>query len=224
MATVESETTSAGALPGARAEQRLLLYGVDWAAYRKISEALTGTGASLAYDRGGLEIMTRSRLHELFKSIIDRIIALLAEELDLPLDTCGEMTCDREDLVRGIEPDYCYYITHEPDIRGRDRIDLRTDPPPDLAVEIDVSRSSRIRMPIYAALGVAEVWRFDGEALVFLRLGTNGQYAEVEHSLYFPSLSAADLLPFVLERARSNDITVVRSFRAWLRQRLGKKT
>lgn len=140
------------------AEQRLLLRGLDWTRYRKISEALTGVAVQLPYDRGELELVTTSRLHEIFSRCIGLLINVLAEEFGLSLDGCGRMTCDREDLERGIEPDECFYITHEPAVRGKAQLDLSTDPPPDLGIEVDISRGSLVRMPIYAALGVPEVW------------------------------------------------------------------
>lgn len=207
----------------AAAEQRVLLHGIDWAAYQKIAEALTGSAALIAYQRGAVEVMTKSRLHEIFSRCLDKLIGVLAEEMDLPLDTCGEMTCEREDLLRAIEPDSCFYITHEPQVRGKARLDLRIDPPPDLAVEVDISRSSEIRMPTYAALGVPEVWRFDGTTLAFLRLGADGTYASAERSRYFTVVTTADLLPVVLQRLQTDEMSVVRSFRAWLKQRLAKQ-
>ena len=96
---------------------------------------------------------------------LGRIIDILAEELEIPYDAGGSTTHKREDLAKGLEPDQCYYIRNEPLIRGRMELDLTHDPPPDLAIEIDISRSSVTRLGIYAALGVPEVWRYDGEAL-----------------------------------------------------------
>ena len=134
-------------------EQRFLIRGVDWEAYRKISEALTGRHVRLTYDRGNLELMTISSRHGRFSGLIARLITALTEELGITVCTCRDMTCDREDLELGLEPDEGFYIEKEPRIRDKEEIDLAVDPPPDLAVEVDLSRSPKGRMSIYGAIG-----------------------------------------------------------------------
>jgi Uma2 family endonuclease len=131
------------AAPESPEEQRFLLRGVDWAAYRKISEALTGRHVRLTYDGGSLEFMTISYLHARLSRLIARLITVLTEELGLLMCGCGDMTCAREDLERALEPDEGFYIENEPAIRDKEEIDLSVDPPPDLAVGIDLHRSSR---------------------------------------------------------------------------------
>src|SRR5207248_8848460 len=141
----------------------------------------------LTYDEGRLEIMTLSPQHEILKKFIGRLIEQLTLELDIPIKSLGSTTIARKDLERGLEPDECYYIGRERLVRGRMKISFRKDPPPDLAVEVDVSRSSVSRQRVYAALGVPEMWRYDGELHV-LHLQANGEYVERERSLSFPFL------------------------------------
>jgi Uma2 family endonuclease len=124
----------------------------------------------------------------------------------------------------GIGPDDCYWIANASAIRGRLDIDLRVDPPPDLAIEIDVTSSSLDRMEIYRALAVTEVWRFDGETLTFFQLQSNGKYAAVPTSLAFPGLEAAELVQFLALAGTQDDQEILQAFRAWVRQRFGSTT
>src|SRR5205085_2408534 len=120
---------------------------------------------------------------------------------------------------KGLEPDACWWIASEPLVRGKTEIDLRRDPPPDLALEVDVTHSSLDRLAIYAALGVPEVWRLDGSILTFHVLAPDGQYVVRSHSLAFPQSTPADLLQFLTLRGQMDENAIVRRFRAWLHQR-----
>jgi Uma2 family endonuclease len=102
----------------------------------------------LTYDRGTLEIRMPLDPHETFKKLLGRLIETATEELDLEIRSLGDRTCDREDLARGLEPDQCYYIQHEAQVRGIAQIDLAQFPPPDLAVEVDITSSSLNRLAV----------------------------------------------------------------------------
>jgi Uma2 family endonuclease len=219
--TTAHEPTSAAGQPPKSAGQRFVLYGVDWATYRKLDDLLTGHRVKFMYDRGYLETTTSS-IHGKFSRLLGRFVAVLTEELELSLGSYGDMTCDREDLERGIQPDECYYIMNEPRVRGRGQIDLATDPPPDLAIEIDISRSSGRRLDVYAALRVPEVWRFDGEALTFFQLGDDGRYTPAEHSRYFPLVTGADLVRFLRMHTQADENQLARLFREWVREQINK--
>jgi Uma2 family endonuclease len=202
--------------------QRLVLRGVEWSEYRKVSEAFSERHLRITYDRGTLELMTISSAHGRFGRLLARLVGALTEELGLPLCSCGDMTCDREDLDQGIEPDECSYIANEPIVREKEKIDMTIDPPPDLAVEIEITRSSQNRLGIYGALGVAEVWRFDGEVLTIHQRMPNGQYAVTEQSPQFPFLSATELGKFLQLYTQLEENALVRSFRDWVRKQIGK--
>lgn len=201
-------------------EQRLLLAGVDWRTYGRMLRVFDKRHLRLTYDRGALEIMTLSPEHECYKKLLGRMVETLTEELSLPVASFGSMTCRRRRKQRGLEPDDCYWIASEPQIHGRVHIDLRTDPPPDLALEIDITHSSLDRMAIYAALRVPEVWRFDGQNVSFHVLGPDGRYVAVDRSLAFPNLTAADVTQFLFLRQQMDDNAVIRQFRAWVRRHL----
>jgi Uma2 family endonuclease len=199
--------------------QRLLLHDVDWRTYaRLLSVFAERPSLRLTYDRGVLEIMSPLHEHESDGRFLGRLVVTLTEELSLPVKAGGSTTFRRKRRRRGLEPDDCYWITSEPQVRGKRRIDLRTDPPPDLAIEVDVSRGSLDRMSIYAALRVPEVWWLHQQGLTFHVLGTDGHYAEATHSLAFPMISPADLLKFLSLRSQFDENAVVQQFRAWLRQ------
>jgi Uma2 family endonuclease len=199
-------------------EQRLLLRGVDWETYQAISRALTGRHLRLTYDRENLELMTISGIRGRCSRLLGRLIFVLAEEFDLPIRSCGDMTCDREDLERGVEPDESFYLANEPLLRDKAEVDLTTDPPPDLMVEIDISRSSRRRLGIYAAMKVPEVWQFDGETVRVHQLGPDGQYQVSEYSRHFPALLIAGLADFIRRRTEMDEVSLVRLFRQWVRE------
>src|SRR5436190_2473960 len=121
------------------------------------------------------------------------LVFVLTEELGLPLKRGGSTTLRRRLRRRGVEADACFWIANAHRMAGRRRLDLRTDPPPDLAVEVDVTHSSMNRLGIYAALGVPEVWRLDGDSLTFHVLGADGAYAAAGASKSFPLVEPAIL-------------------------------
>jgi Uma2 family endonuclease len=201
-------------------EQRLVLDGVDWQTYGRMLRAFSNRpGVRLTYDRGSLEIMTLSYEHENTGHLLGRFVVVLTEELGLPINCGGSTTFRRRKRKRGLEPDDCYWIASEPLVRGKDRINLRTDPPPDLALEIDVTHSSLNRLAIYAALRVPEVWRLESQRIVCYLLGTDGHYSASTSSRAFPGLDPAELSPFLAMRRQMDQNAIVRQFRAWVCQR-----
>lgn len=200
---------------------RLVLFNVPWRTYERLLRMFSETQVRITYDRGTLEIMTLTYGHESYSYLLGRFVDTLTEELSLPIAGGGSTTFKRRRKKRGLEPDECYWIANESLVRGKVRINLAKDPPPDLALEIDVTRSSLDRMAIYAALRIPEIWRYDGTTLSFHALGAEGNYAEVTHSLSFPKVTPADLLVFIALRGQTDDNGVIRQFRAWVRQRHG---
>ena len=171
-----------------RDEQRWSLGAVGWDTYKAISKALTGRHVRLTFDRGRLEFMTISSKHGRLSRLIAQLVAAIADEMRIPRAQFGDMTCDNPESLRGLEPDECFYLDNESLVRGKEEIDLTTDPPPDLAIEIELSPATRDRMSIYAALQVPEVWRFDGVELSVHQLTEAGEYATSPVSRYFPKI------------------------------------
>ncbi len=212
------------------AEQRLVLHDVDWETYSRLLRMLGNRpSVRLTYDRGSLEIMTLSHEHEGLSYLLGRFIDVLTEELEMPVKAGRSTTFRRRMKGRGLEPDNCYWIANESRVRGHKKINLKVDPPPDLALETDITHSSLNRMALYAALVVPEVWRFDGRKLTFHVLGPEGSYTNVAASLTFPFFKPDDVVRFLEMRSHQDENAVVRAFRTWVqeqvkRARLGNET
>lgn len=196
--------------------QRVLLRDVSWQEFETILEELGDRRSSrLAYEHGTLEIMMPLPEHEDNQEIISDLVKALLEELDIEFRSLGSTTFKNPEIAQGIEPDQCFYIRHEAAIRGKKRIDLSIDPPPDLALEIDVT--SRTHPSIYESLGVPELWRFDRGQLQ-INLLMDGTYIESQTSLIFSELPLVEIIPNYLESSKVNGRnTTMKAFRAWLR-------
>lgn len=170
--------------------QTIVLHNVSWNSYKTISDTLQDeTPAHFTFDRGNLEIMVLSLKHENLKKIIAVLFERISELLEIDIFAAGSTTFQREDLERGFEPDECYYIQNAARMRGKEAVDLTFDPPPDLTIEVDIKHSSLNRMSIFAAVGIAEVWRFDGERLSIYLL-KDGKYFESKSSAALPRASS----------------------------------
>ena len=183
-----------------------------------LARDLEGARVFMTYDRGELEFMTTSETHESWKAFLAFLIELYALEMDIPLLRFGSMTCRRRDLKRGFEPDSCYYVLNAPKISLGKTLDFTVDPPPDLALEIEVSRRLSNRRSIYAAFGVPELWTYDGEKLSVMHLRKNGTYELANSSLSFPHLPLPELERFLRLRGERTEHEVVRAFQKWLRE------
>ena len=202
------------------AEQRTVLHNISWETFETLlRETGEDRGSRFAYDCGTLEIMTPLLEHESYKSNFGNFIIALAEELQIEIKSAGSTTLKRQVANRGIEPDNCYYIQNESSIRGRQKLDLETDPPPDLVIEIDITNSSVNKFGIYSALKIPELWRYDGRNLIFYQL-QSGQYIEGESSLAFPLISVNDMSGFIEQSKTMGEIALLKSFRAWVRDKL----
>ena len=197
-------------------EQRFVLHGVSWQTYNALLDELESSAVRLTYDRGTLELMSPSQDHERFKTLIGRLIEMFTEELDIPLQSGGSTTWRKEDLDRGLEADECYYIQHEPQICDRDVIDLSVDPPPDLAVEVEISRNLLDKFAVYAALRIPEIWRYNGDVLRVFVLQSDGSYAESNHSVNLPQLDPRQVAHFLALRAEKRETEWARTFRRWV--------
>ncbi|QIR40340.1 Uma2 family endonuclease [Tolypothrix sp. PCC 7910] len=202
------------------AEQRTVLYNISWDTFEALlRDTGEDRGSRFAYDCGTLEIMTPLFEHENPKIQFDRLILVLAEELSIEIKSAGSTTLKQRLAKRGIEPDNCYYIQTESQVRGKDKLNLETDPPPDLAIEIDITHSSVNKFGIYSALGVQELWRYNGEDLKFYQL-VEGQYVECEFSIAFPLVSISDISSFIQQSKSMGEIALLKLFRYWVREKI----
>ncbi|MEM9090540.1 MAG: Uma2 family endonuclease [Cyanobacteria bacterium P01_F01_bin.53] len=204
----------------AQRPDRVILQNISWRTYQALVEDFEQEPAvRLTYDHGTLEIRMPLDPHESYKKLIGRLIEAATEELGLEVRSLGSRTCDREDLQNGLEPDQCYYIQNEPLVRELTQIDLTQSPPPDLAVEIDITSSSLNRFKIYAALGVPEIWRFDGTALT-IHILDNGEYSAVTQSIALAPLQAQDFAQVLSLHKKMGENSLIRQFRQALRKEL----
>ncbi len=201
---------------------RLSLAGVRYADYLDLLRARSAAGRAgvrVTYDRGEMEIMVVGGTHERLKKIVALLIEVWIEATGGEYAPGGGMTHLRADLERGFEPDECYYVQNWAKVAGARDIDLTKDPPPDLAVEIEVSRTVLNRLPVYAAFRIPEVWRYNGARLAVLLLQPDDTYRESSVSRALPGIPLADV-PRLL--ALANDVSIgfveiARRIREWVR-------
>jgi Uma2 family endonuclease len=190
---------------------------VSWEGYESLLKEVGDRLVYITYDQGRMEIMSPTVSHEVYKRIIGLLIETLAEELNVPILMSGSATFRRKDLAKGLEPDESYYIGNIARVQGKKHIRLPKDPPPDLVVEVDISHHGIQREALYAAMGVPEIWRFDGTRLQALVL-SGRDYRPSAASLAFPSVQIRKLERFV-KMANSLDATHIRkAFREWVRR------
>ena len=200
-------------------EKRFVLHNVSWELYETLLSELGDRHVFVTFDGGELEFMAPSLRHDLAKSWIGRLLESMAYELGIEIMCCGSTTWKRKDLAKGLEPDECFYIRNEIRVRHK-QIDLSKHPPPDLALEIEVSRSALDRLGIYAALGVPEVWCYDGKTLRMYHLDNQGSYQLQTHSLQFPLLPSRQFERFIKMRESHSGNEVLRLFLKWVREHL----
>ena len=196
----------------------VVLRDVSWKMYRKLRKMPGNYNIRMTYDRGELEIMSPSMLHESIAALLGRLIDVWTLELGIPIRSCRTMTIRRAALQRGFEPDNCYYVQHEPEMWDKTKINFKNDPPPDLAIEVDVSRKLSDKLNIYAAFRVPELWHWSGGKLAVLELSKDGQYAARETSVCFPEFPIAKAEELVRQLGKEHETVLLSSFRDWVRQ------
>lgn len=210
-ASVDPRVTLAG-------EKRVTLHNLTWGGYQQILQALPqARAAHLTYDLGTLEIVMPLEDHESASELIGLFIRILAGEMGLKLKSIRSTTLDREDLDRGAEPDNAYYVQNQPRVAGRN-VDLTVDPPPDLVLEVDITHSDVDKNQLYAAMGVPELWRYDGREWRIYQL-QGSAYQEVGHSPTFEWVKKEDLYQF-LEAAQQDEIAAEMMFRDVVRKKM----
>jgi len=178
-------------------DSRVLLPRVSWETYERLVDDLCNQSAPrLVFDRGSLEIMSPTAEHEDLNRLLSSLVEAACEVLGLDYRNLGSTTFKRDDLLRGFEPDSCFYVQNVGLVRTKRRIKLPADPPPDLVIEIDITSPSIDKLPIYAAIGVGEVWRHDGSALIIYGL-EGDHYVEIDQSTVLAPLGAVEITRLV---------------------------
>ncbi|MFW9257900.1 Uma2 family endonuclease [Nostoc sp. CALU 546] len=222
MAIVQREPTSNIAMASntlLQPTEIVHLSGISWQTYEKLLTELSASRRlRLTYNRGTLEIMVPSPEHERYKKVLGRFVETLGEELDVRIDPLGSTTFKRPELS-GTEPDECFYIENINIIRGKKRINLQQDPPPDLVVEIDITSSSKNRFEVHADMGVPEIWRYDG-SYFSINILQNQKYISVEQSLVFPNLPLTEISNFLEQVGEKDYLELVKEFRQWVKSQV----
>ena len=192
---------------------------INWSEFESVLEDLgENRGSRIAYDQGKLEIMTPLPEHEVNKVYISNFVEILLEELDIEFCPLGSTTFKNQLMLKGIEPDSCFYIENEAVVRGKNRLDLTVDPPPDLALEVDITNRSHPN--IYESLGVAELWRYQKNQLEILLL-VDGKYVESPTSANFPNFPLVEIIPQYLAKCRTEGRNKgIKAFRNWVRKQI----
>ena len=198
----------------------LVFSHVSWEDYEDVLDDLGHRpGLRVAYDEGTLEIMTVSSEHEDYTDFILSIARVLAEELDIKLETRGSTTWKRKKHQKGLEPDTCFYIANAERIIGKGKLDLEIDPPPDVAVEVEITKESLSKFPIYATLGVPEIWRYDGKQVQMYELTQDHRYIEIAESRFFPALIASLVTDSIELSKTVGQTDALKAFRQQIRAR-----
>src|SRR5215831_5289218 len=202
-------------------EARVILHNISWSLYEQLLAAHEDKSSPhFVYDRGELEITVLSYEHEELNRLLDNCIAVIAMEWNIEYRNAGSTTFKRENLERGFESDSCFYVQHAEQIAGKKRLDLTVDPPPDLVLEIDITHPSLNKLSIFAAVGVPEVWRYDGERVRMLALAGDS-YVEREQSLAFPALQSVHLAELLATSQQMPRTAWLRYVRAWAQTQAG---
>ncbi|MGB3693235.1 MAG: Uma2 family endonuclease [Spirulinaceae cyanobacterium] len=198
-----------------RQANRVVLYDISWQQFNHIIDNLgESRGARVAYDRGVLEIMNPLPEHEYYKEVFSEAIKETSKVLDINYESLGSTTWRKESSLAGVEADNCFYFQNEALVRGKLEFDLDEDPPPDLVLEIDLTSKSLSRFPIYARLGVPEIWCYNIGNLLVYQL-KDQEYIEVEISSVFPMLKVQDLPAIIEENRSAGRRAIHRAVREW---------
>jgi Uma2 family endonuclease len=201
-------------------EQRVVLNNVSWDTYERLIEEINNPGTRLLYDEGLLEIMSPREGHDRFKKLLGRLVETLTEELDMPCRSTGSTTWRRVAKKKGLEADDSYYLFNASKVRGKREVDLKIDPPPDLAIEVENTSSSLQQLGVYASLGVPEIWRFDGDTLTILAFQSNGEYTCQETSRFFPRAATVTIVEWMHKCDELDETDWIKQFRRWIRENL----
>jgi Uma2 family endonuclease len=198
-------------------EVRMALEDVSWETYLALSEGRQGSIPRMTYSDGVLEMMSPLRKHENIGRLIGRIVETYSEVKDIDIISVKSMTVKRSDLKKAFEPDESYYVTHAIELQEKEELDFEFDPPPDLVIEVQITSSAIEKMPLFASIGVREVWLHDGKTLRMYRLAA-GTYQSVDSSVELPGLSVERINQLLAKRNKVSETKFIQCFRLELQQ------
>jgi Uma2 family endonuclease len=196
----------------------VVLEGVTWDDYEAQLRIIGDRHIRVNFDNGRMELMSPLWRHGNSGYLLGRMIDTLVDELDIQVEGADPVTLKRHDLLKGVEPDRLFYFGANAAMVQMIRdLDLTISPPPDLVIEVDITSSSVPRLPIYAALGIPEIWRIDDDdELQFLHLQPDGTYQPQPQSRAFPALPVAEVARFLEQGQGANKTAWIKTFRAYV--------
>ncbi len=200
-----------------------ILHDISWKMYRRLRKMRANCNIRMTYDRGELEIMSPSPMHEWIATLVGRLIDIWTVEQNIPIRSCGKMTIKRAVLKRGFEPDNCYYVQNEPLMWNKNKIDFKVDPAPDLAIEVEITRKILNKTSIYAAFRVPELWVCPGQNIQVRELTKDGEYVPRDSSICLPGFPLDKAREVVRQVGLEHETTLIRSFRDWVRENVSSK-
>lgn len=195
------------------AEERVVLENISWQTYVALADEASGRRGRITYRKGAMEIMSPSRRHELATSIVSLMLFTWFEKHRIDSCSTRSTTFRRDDLQLAFEADESYYISNAAAIRGLEEIDLQIHPAPDLAIEVDISRRAMAKTSIYEALGVGEVWIFDGEVVRVLVRNDSGRLIAATESSELPGFPLHLVAPITTKARELGETAAIREFR-----------
>ena len=223
MATTISDQTVAATIKG---DQCVTLRGVGWKGFLTVLRLRGDRPAPrMIYLDGDLLLVSPSFIHECFSERLGLFIMVVVEELDILCKVAGSTTFRRRKKQAGVEGDKTFYLANAERVAGKRKINLRTDPPPDLAVEAVHTHDVAAALEVYRRLGVPEVWvcDCDEETLEILVRQANGRYAVAESSAAFPYLKAAEIFGWVSRSVTDPETAWLKELRSWVRETLAPR-
>ncbi len=194
----------------------LIRENVSWEEYEDLLEQVVdATWLRISYDDGTLQIMTTGPKHENYATFIEAMVGIVRLRKRMNIRFFGSSTMRKKKKRKGTEPDACFYIQTAEALGKRIDLDFEKDPPPDVAVEVDITRHSISKFGIYAGLGVPEVWIYDGKELKIYLLELD-EYRPGTKSRALPMLSGPILTQFLSQLREEGELQAILAFDEWL--------
>ena len=199
-------------------DHRVVLSGISWERYEQLVNELERAGRRLmlTYDNGELEVEMPSDIHELIKTFVRALVEHYLLHVQVPFLPLGQTTYKRRLLGKGLEPDESYYVSNLSRVSQAGNNDLERVPPPDLAIEVEVTVPLLDKLPVYAAIGIPELWHIDDAAHVHILRLADGAYVESPASVEIPFFTAQALTEWLARRLKGDHFGVLQEFRAHL--------
>ncbi len=214
---MSTDTTSYFAVVETMPEDTIVIFhNVTWEEYEELlAQVGEAGGLRISFNDGTLKVMTLSDEHEKYAVFFNRLVSALSLRLHINILFFGSATMRKREKSKGNEPDASFYVQTAAKIGNRIHRDLAVDPPPDVVVEVDIHHDSRDNYPVYAALGVPEIWRYYGQEMTIYHL-QEADYVSAETSRALPMLGSRVLTEYLKRMQQDGEFNAILAFDEWL--------